>query len=387
MRTHGRFNVTLGTVLSLALLLAHAPGALAQNKHTLPLVMAASDTQYGYIRVINNSAQAGTVRIHAIDDSGQRRGPVTLSLAASATVNFSSYDLEGGGAGLSGGVGDSTGHWRLELETDLDIEAMAYVRTSDGFLASVHDVIEGASMRWHVVYFNPGSNIDKVSLLRVVNTSGIETEVVIEGRDDAGVSAPGGEVRFTLPAEGARTLSAQDLEGGYSASESEFEFEGSLGDGEGKWQLFVTVDRPVQVMSLLNVTLTGHLANLSTSTIGRDRSAPGFAPADQAAFDAVFVESVMHFSDVDSVGFLAGNRFYWYLDEEGGYTFYGSYTYQRTSSDIGTVEVHFDDDLDVDGKVVSDCRFTMIFLSATGGGYVSICTPDLIYEGGRWWLE
>ena len=264
MHTHNRSISILSLLASFAVVLAQAPAALAQNKHTLPLVMAASDAQYGYIRVINNSAQAGTVRIHAIDDSGQRRGPVTLSLAASATVNFSSYDLEGGGAGLSGGVGDSTGHWRLELETDLDIEPVAYVRTSDGFLASVHDVIEGASMRWHVVYFNPGSNIDKVSLLRVVNTSGIETEVVIEGRDDAGVSAPGGKVSFTLPAEGARMLSAQDLEGGYSASESAFEFEGSLGDGTGKWQLFVTAGRPVQVMSLLNVTLTGHLANLST---------------------------------------------------------------------------------------------------------------------------
>ena len=134
-------------------------------------------------------------------------------------------------------------------------------------------------------------------------------------------------------------------------------------------------------------TPIGHVTNLSTSTIGSGAGSGGIAPADKAAFDAAFVERVMHFSNVDSVRFLAGNRFYWHVDEEGGYTFPGSYTYQRTSSDIGTVEFHYDDEVDFDGKVVSDCRFTMIFLSATGGGHVAICTPDPIYEGGRWWLE
>ena len=308
------------------------------------------------------------MRIHAIDDSGQRRGPVTLSLAASATVNFSSYDLEGGGAGLSGGVGDSTGHWRLELETDLDIEPVAYVRTSDGFLASVHDVIEGASMRWHVVYFNPGSNIDKVSLLRVVNTSGIETEVVIEGRDDAGVSAPGGKVSFTLPAEGARMLSAQDLEGGYSASESAFEFEGSLGDGTGKWQLFVTAGRPVQVMSLLNVKLTGHLANLSTSAIEPDRSPPGFAPVHQPAFDARFVGKRMQFSgDLEYADFVSVGRLI-DTDDGGASLFPGTYTYRYGGPDSGVLYVYFD--------VGVSCPVQVMFDSASTGTITHSCGDE-----------
>ena len=41
MRNSSRFNVIHGVLLSFALSLVQAPSALAQNKHTLPLVMAA----------------------------------------------------------------------------------------------------------------------------------------------------------------------------------------------------------------------------------------------------------------------------------------------------------------------------------------------------------
>ena len=42
------------------------------------------------------------------------------------------------------------------------------------------------------------------------------------------------------------------------------EFLGALGDGEGKWQLFVESDESIQVMSLMS-TPTGHLTNLATT--------------------------------------------------------------------------------------------------------------------------
>ena len=35
------------------------------------------------------------------------------------------------------------------------------------------------------------------------------------------------------------------------------------GDGSGKWRLFVSADRPIQVMSLLYSRPTGNLTNLS----------------------------------------------------------------------------------------------------------------------------
>ena len=162
--------------------------------------------------------------------------------------------------GLTGKTGSGQGNWRLKLETDLDIEPLAYIRTpADGFLTSMHDVAQGESMRWLVPIFNPGSNPNQKSLLRVLNTSGIDTDVVVEGLDDEGTPAPDGDVRFTLSADAAVLFSAQDLEEGHS------DFDGKLGDGEKKWQLFVSADRPIQVMSLMELP-NKQITNLSSTT-------------------------------------------------------------------------------------------------------------------------
>ena len=228
------------------------------SRWRLPLVPPDIGTApSGLVRILNRSNQAGTVRILAIDDTGARFGPVTLSMDANETVNLNSTHLEQGNEakGLSGGVGDGTGHWRLELDSTLDIEPLAYVRSADGSLSGVHDAVASRSMRHHVLTFNPGSNLGQRSLLRLVNASGLDTDVVITGRDDAGAAAPGGEVRLTLPADEARTLSAQALEAGGD------DFEGRFGDGAGEWQVFVNAGRPIQVMSLLSSP--GSLVNLS----------------------------------------------------------------------------------------------------------------------------
>ena len=200
-----------------------------------------------------------------------------------ATVHLNSTDLEDGNSrkGLSGGVGDGEGDWRLELTTNLDIEPLAYIRTSDGFLTSMHDVVQPEvvvrfsafefddMVRYRVPFFNPGSNTDKVSRLRLVNPSSTEVVVSIRGLDDTGAAPPGGSVHVTLPADAARTITAQALEQGDPG------IDGRFGDGAGKWQLFVSAEdtshglsRPLQVVNLLHSRGSGNLANLSS--IGPD---------------------------------------------------------------------------------------------------------------------
>ena len=100
-----RDSTALGPYLAFAFLLMQAPGALAQNTHTLPLFMSASDmARQGFVRIINRSERDGTVTIYAIDDSGDEAGPVTLSLGAKQTAHFNSGELELGAPnkGLSG---------------------------------------------------------------------------------------------------------------------------------------------------------------------------------------------------------------------------------------------------------------------------------------------
>ena len=242
--------------------LGFASIAAGAATHTLPYVPpASSQALQGFIRVLNQSDRAGTVSIHAFDDTGREFGPVSLAIAARSARHFNSTDLERGnaGKGLSGGVGDGSGNWRLVLDTTLDVQPLAYIRTADGFVTSMHDVAaKDDTGRYLVPFFNPASNRSQVSRLRIINPSNGAARVAIDGLDDRG-NGPASKVRLTIPAGGARMVTAQNLEGGASG------LSGRFGDGAGKWQLSVTADRPILVLSLLR-NPTGHLANLSTVT-------------------------------------------------------------------------------------------------------------------------
>ena len=144
---------------------------------TLPFVPPATNLeQQGFVRVINNSNRAGDVRITAIDDRGRRYPTVILSLEARAGAHFNSQDLENGNSekGLSGRAGNGYGNWRLELTTDLEIEHLAYIRTTDAFVTNMHEVAaetQDGSNRYHVPFFNPGSNRTQESKLRLIVTA------------------------------------------------------------------------------------------------------------------------------------------------------------------------------------------------------------------------
>ena len=316
------------------------------------------------------SFSTGMVRIHAIDDTGERFGPVTVTIGAKASRHFNSDDLESGNVdkGLSEAVGDGDGYWRLELETTLDIEPLAYLRTEDGFVTSMHDLVaQGASMRYHVPFFNPGGNQTQVSRLRLINTSDTDNEVTIVGLDDDGERAAD-DVRLTLPGDGARTVTAQELESGGS------DLTGAFGDGTGKWHLFVSAEHPVQLVNMLK-SPTGHLTNLSTSTSDRDFDPPGLAPANQAAFNAravgkrVLSEHPSYYTD-----FVSPGRF---VEVEGNESYTGRYTYENTGPNSGQLDFFYDDG--------DRCTSNLAFDSATTGTSAYSC-DDGSTGSSRWRL-
>ena len=262
--------------MTLAALLAFCTTVSAQEEdgppgreHSIPLFMANGDPdgRQGFIRIINHSEEGGDVEIHGIDDDGMRPGPITLSIGPRQTVHLNSKDVEDGNAdkGLPMGLGVGEGNWRLLLYAgELDIEPLAYIRTTDdGFLTSMHDVVYEGRWRHRVPIFNPGKNTSQKSELRLINPGETEATVTITGRDDAIVEPddppPDPDARFELsiPARGAAMVTAQDLETGGDGSKG-------LGTGEGKWSLDVTSDVPIQVMSLMSLP-TGHLSNLSAA--------------------------------------------------------------------------------------------------------------------------
>ena len=218
----------------------------------------------GFVRVVNHSDKAGEVEILAVDDTGEFRPAVNLALGARAAAHFNSNDLEQGnaGKGLSGGIGAGVGDWRLQITSDLNVEVLSYIRAEDGFLTAMHDAVRFAGNRAVVPVFNPGSNANQRSLLRLVNPGTETADIAIVGIDDNGDS-PGGEVQFSLRPGGVRTFGSAELETGGAG------FRGSLGDGRGKWRLVVTSNHRIVAMNVLE-SPAGHLTNLSTSP-GRHR--------------------------------------------------------------------------------------------------------------------
>ena len=93
-------------------------------------------------------------------------------------------------------------------------------------------------------------------MLRLTNPGSAPASIVIQGLDDQGDPPPGGDVSFTLDAGASVTLTAEQIEQGGE------DFIGGFGAGNGKWQLTVSADRPIEVMSLLQ-SPAGHLTNLS----------------------------------------------------------------------------------------------------------------------------
>ena len=154
---------------------------------------------------------------------GRGDGSWRLELYSALDVEVSGHsrDLELGNAdkGISGGIGQGTGSWRIELTGNDDITVLAYIRTPDGFLTSMHDKVRGGSSdgvyRYEVPIFNPGSNRNQESMLRLVNEGNRTARVTISGKDDAGrPAAGGGTVVFSVPALAARTITAGQLESG-----------------------------------------------------------------------------------------------------------------------------------------------------------------------------
>ena len=220
--------------------------------------------QQGFVRVVNRENRASTMTVWGVDDMGQSSpGTMTFTLAPRAAQQFNSQDMEFGNAakGLSGSLGDGSGNWRVHLLTDLNVTAMSLIRTPDGFLTSIGDLV-GVGTSMVVPMFNPGENPNQVSVLRLVNPGLGPATVTIAGRDDPGVPSTG-TASVTLPAGTAIEFNSVELENGNPARG----LTGSLGNGSGKWQLSITSTASVRVLSML-FDPRGYLTNLSNAALG-----------------------------------------------------------------------------------------------------------------------
>ena len=239
-----------------------ADSSQTSSSRTLPYLPSASDVhgRQGIVRVINQSDEEGPVSIRVIDDQGNSFGPLTLSMCANQSIELNATDIENGNSekGLEGAAGAGQGDWRLELSSRLEFHAFSRLEMSDGYLAPLQATAPWVDGGHWIATFNPGSNQDQEGRLRLINLGESMASATISGIDDAG-SPSSGRVSVEVPAGAATTWSSAELE-----SDVESDPMGSLGDGEGRWQLAINSDRPLLAMSLLEAP-SGHLANVSST--------------------------------------------------------------------------------------------------------------------------
>ena len=233
----------------------------------VPFFPAPGGFRQGFVRVVSSVfgiPLTGTERAW-IYASGREGSPSRLWLGARRARHFNSDDLVSGnpGKGLRK-TPDSETRDSLDVYASADLDVLSYIRTSDGFVTSMHDTASwqpaderlddlrgrtapasGHAAGGHFVpIFNPASNSNQRSRLRLVNPSGDDVDVAVYAVDDQGAAA--GPVRFSLAAHSTRTLDATELESGTADST------GSLGDGTGKWRLVVSADAEIHVMNLMS---------------------------------------------------------------------------------------------------------------------------------------
>lgn len=95
------------------------------------------------VRIVNQDDVTASVSIDGYDDNGnEREEAVTLTIPAGAAVYLSAQELENGGAALTGSLGDGSGKWRLEIDSEQDIVVQSLLNTSDGFLTNLSRGVE-----------------------------------------------------------------------------------------------------------------------------------------------------------------------------------------------------------------------------------------------------
>ena len=298
----------------------------AESVHTVPYVPSAASVGHaGLVRIESRSGVSGEVSVVAVDDAGQRVEAGLLTLGAMAVIEFEAGALESGDASLGlTGTGPGEGDWRLELTTDLDIEARAYAR-SEGFLTALHDAVL-LSGEVELPFFNPGGAARR-SVLRLANACGEPAAVSVRGVDDVGRAA--GPVTAELGPWEARSYAASELESGSAAG-----LTGSLGDGAGRWRLTLSADRGSAYATNLLLDGSGVLSSVPGGmSRGGFHRVPLFPPASDGEGRRGLVRAVNRSADSAEVGidaFDATDRAYERLE----LTLAGEASGQFDSSDL-----------------------------------------------------
>jgi len=183
---------------------ADADDSLLPFETLFPIANPGSNSnQQTFLRFINPSDSEANVEIYGIDDGGKRsrQGALSFTLSANATQQITAQDIENGNPdkGLTSNLCDGQGKWQLRVRSDVEIRVMGFIRTADGFLTSLNEVVPRTAEDNFVYFANPASNTSQQTFLRIVNLTDNSDTVTISGIDDDGTASTG-TVTFPLGA-------------------------------------------------------------------------------------------------------------------------------------------------------------------------------------------
>ena len=213
--------------------------------------------QESVLRLVNPANTSAEVTIEGIDDGGlSPGGPVTLSVPAGGAREFSAQELETGGEGFTGSLGDGEGKWRLSVASQQPVQAVSLLRSPTGHVTNLStQPYEDGGPRHQVSMFPAASDPFLEGFVRVANHSDEAGEATVVAYDDSG--ARRGPVALAIGAGATVHFNSTDLEQGNAAKG----LPAGTGPGDGDWWLEFESDLELQVMGYIR-TEDGFLTSM-----------------------------------------------------------------------------------------------------------------------------
>ncbi|MYH14350.1 MAG: hypothetical protein F4149_04150 [Gammaproteobacteria bacterium] len=117
----------------------NALAPLADGAHRVDFLNPGSNwRQVGLLRLVNPGPEPAQVTVAGADDAGEPgAAEVRLTLPANTARTLAAAELEAGGDGFEGALGDGRGKWRLRVTADRPIRVMSLLESPTGHLANL----------------------------------------------------------------------------------------------------------------------------------------------------------------------------------------------------------------------------------------------------------
>ena len=97
-----------------------------------------NDRQVSWLRIVNAGEESASVSITGVDDRGASpANEVRMTVPAGAARAYRAVDLESGGEGLQGALGDGAGKWRLQVKSDRPVRVLSLLSSPTGHLTNL----------------------------------------------------------------------------------------------------------------------------------------------------------------------------------------------------------------------------------------------------------